>query len=831
MTTGTRFAASRPRALCLALCLALLAGPACLAPAAARAATPDQVDAAVKRGADWLVGQQKDDVLWEQVPYDKRIPQKDPAGKEIGPLDPPNTGGGQWGGRSALATYALLSTGRSATDPKLARAIDLLRRANLTGVYAVGVRAQIWLYLPKTEENRQAMARDARFLMEAMQGNDASLRGKPSRNNVGLFDYLLAENDRVDLSVSQYGVLGLWAAVRYGWELPAGYWQAAETAWYNWQQPDGGWAYGGAPHVSGDPKNPIYYPTTLSITSAGVASLYITLDALHANDGVRCNGNVSSPRIDAGLAFLADGLPYLLDKKPYPDDPVKRVAIEGNNGGSRYYTLYGVERIGVASGLKFFGDLDWYADGAEWLRKKQNGNGSWGGGEGDLRDTAFALLFLSRGREPVMMNKLIYDEYAGPARPARPGQPAPERKTKPGDWNQRPRDVANLARFVNSAGERSLNWQSIKLQAGRDGLVELADAPILYLAGDGEPAFTDAEKQVLRDYVYNGGLILGNADCGKNGFESGFQQLGQALFPDYEFRVLEDDSPIYTDGQFPMKDKRRKPSLLALGNGAREFMVLVKNEDFARDWQLGNLQNEEAFQVGANLYLYATDLLRQPDKGRSSLVFADNSKPTRTIEVARVRYNGTWDPEPGGWPRLAAVMHNRDATDLKVRTVDLADGDFGSAKIAHLTGTGEVQLPAAQAAKLKAFVAGGGTLVIDAAGGDSGFLRSMEAMLRSEFPDKADALAGVLPASSPVYAGGKEPIKRVTYRVAALKTLGAETAPRLRAIPGPGGRPGVILSNEDLSVGLNGSPVGGILGYVPEDATKLMESILLYAAK
>ena len=600
------------------------------------------------------------------------------------------------------------------------------------------------------------MARDARFLMEAMQGNDPSLRGKPARKNVGLFDYLVPEDDRVDLSVSQYGVLGLWAAVRYGWELPAGYWQAAETAWYNWQQPDGGWSYNGAPRVAGDAKNPIYYPTTLSITSAGVASLYITLDALHANDGVRCNGNVSSPRIDAGLAFLADGLPYLLDKKPYPADPVKRAAIEGNTGGGRYYTLYGVERIGVASGFKLLGDLDWYAAGADWLLKKQNGNGSWGGGDGSLQDTCFALLFLSRGREPVMMNKLVYDEYAGPAPRQRPGQPdqqdkAGDRPTKPGDWNQRPRDVANLTRFVNEAAERSMNWQSIKLQTGRDGLVELADAPILYLAGDGEPAFTDAQKQTLREYVYNGGLILGNADCGKDAFERGFQRLGADLFPAYEFRVLEDDSPVYVDGQFPMRDVRRKPSLMALGNGAREFMVLVKNEDFARDWQLGNLQNQEAFQVGANLYLYATDKAPQPSKGRNTLVFPSDAKASRTIRVARVKYNGNWNPEPGGWPRLAAVMLDRDGVKLDVQSVDLATDDLKGFKVAHLTGTGEVELPPEQAQKLKAFVEGGGTLVVDAAGGSAAFLRSAESLLRGQFPAKADALADVLPPSSPVY--------------------------------------------------------------------------------
>ena len=397
--------------------------------------------------------------------------------------------------------------------------------------------------------------------------------------------------------------------------------------------------------------------------------------------------------------------------------------------------------------------------------------------------------------------------------------------------------MANLARFVNDAAERSLNWQSIPLRTGREGLVELAEAPILYLAGDSEPAFTDEEKQTLRDYVHGGGMILGNADCGKDAFGRGFQKLGQDLFPAYEFRVLEGDSPVYTEGQFPMQDKRRKPSLTALGNGAREFMVLVKSGDFARDWQLGNLRNEEAFQVGANLYLYATDKAPQPEKGRNTLVFADKSTPKKTVEVARVKYNGNWDPEPGGWTRLAAVLHNRDFADLKVTTVDLDTGDFGGAKIAHLTGTGEVQLPPEQAGKLKAFVDGGGTLIVDAAGGSAAFLRSAETLLRAQFPDRADALTDVLPLTSPVYAAGKEPVKKVQYRLFAAKTLGNETAPRLRGIPGKGGKGGkggklsVILSNEDLSVGLNGSPVGGVLGYSPEDATRLMESILLYAAE
>ena len=807
----------------LTLLLALACGLGAAAARPAAAAEPEAVDRAIWRGVNFLYGRQKNDLQWENVPGDKRDVYRDPkTGAVVGGIVINTVNGGQWGGRTALCTYALLAAGESEQDERVKRAIEFLRRADTIGTYSLGVRAQVWARLPPREENRQAMARDARALMESMQGNAPMQGDNKPRLNAGLFNYLPDEIDRVDLSASQYGLLGLWAASRYGWEVPASYWQAAEKSWTYWQQRDGGWAYFGTPRA-GNPNDPLDppYPTSLSITAAGVASLYITLDELHANDGVRCSGNVTNANIDAGLKFLADGLPYLLDQKPYPDDRARRIAIEGNAGGSRFYTLYGIERIGVASGLKYLGDLDWYEAGADWLLKRQAADGSWGGEE----ETAFALLFLSRGREPVFMNKLVYQQAAGPARP---GQEPP---LEAGHWNQRPRDVANLARFVGESTERSLNWQSLSLRPGRDGLRELADAPVLYLAGDGEPVFSDDQKQTLRDYVYAGGLIVGNADCGRNNFEKAFQKLGRDLFPDYEFRVLEGEHPIFTQGQFPMKDVRRKPRLTALGNGAREFMVLAGNEDFARDWQLDNRRDDSAFKVGANLYLYATDKQPQPEKGRTTLVFADATPAKRTIKVARVQYNGRWDPEPGGWTRLAAVMHNRDGVDLDVVPVSLSDGDLSSYRVAHLTGTAVLDLPEAQAQKLKTYVDGGGLLIVDAAGGDAGFLQSIEAVLRRQLPDKADALANVLPISDPIYQSGPKTLRDVQYRLIAASTLGSTNQPRLRAIDVKPGRHGVILSNEDLSVGLNGSPVAGVLGYTPEDATRLMESMLLYATK
>ena len=45
------------------------------------------------------------------------------------------------------------------------------------------------------------------------------------------------------------------------------------------------------------------------------------------------------------------------------------------------------------------------------------------------------------------------------------------------------------------------------------------------------------------------------------------------------------------------------------------------------------------------------------------------------------------------------------------------------------------------------------------------------------------------------------------------------------------GRTAVIVSPQDLSVGLVGMPIDGVAGYAPADATKLVTAVIAYAAK
>src|SRR5438477_182315 len=83
-----------------------------------------------------------------------------------------------------------------------------------------------------------------------------------------------------------------------------------------------------------------------------------------------------------------------------------------------------------------------------------------------------------RGRAQVLMNKLDYAaEGAG-------------EKPKPSSWNQRPREVANITRWIGKQVEKDLNWQIVNFTASAQ---ELHDAPILWISGREPLNFTDEQ--------------------------------------------------------------------------------------------------------------------------------------------------------------------------------------------------------------------------------------------------------------------------------------------------------------------------------------------------
>ncbi len=224
--------------------------------------------------------------------------------------------------------------------PKLVPAIKWLKEADIVGVYATALRCQVWALLPPTPETRQLAMDDLKRLRGGM-----NTKGKAKF----LYNYYTTtkDPDSVDHSVSQYGVLGMWVCAQMGLEVSTSYWQDVEDRWVYDQQPNGGWIYGDIP-------NPTYPDPQLSITAAGVATLYITQDYVHAAEGIRCAGNVQNAHIDAGLKWIGEH-----QKEWAPASNWVGLWFPG-------YNLYALAGIGVASGLKYIGGVDWYQFGADW---------------------------------------------------------------------------------------------------------------------------------------------------------------------------------------------------------------------------------------------------------------------------------------------------------------------------------------------------------------------------------------------------------------------------------------------------------------------------------
>ena len=711
--------------------------------------------------------------------------------------------GNQKTGQTALAVYALLCAGESPQDERLAPAIEYLRKTPATGVYALGLRCQIWLMLPPTQEVRQAMNRDANMLIRGLKRGPGPAAGFYDYNSgTGRTEY--------SHSRSQYGVLGVWAAEQMGLAVPREYWFLVEKAWLEHQDPSGGWNYIWPPNDR--------FPVTAGMTAVGVATLFITQDYLRAADAVNCGGNMHNEAIERGMKWLSDN--FHLVAPAEEDERLPRIL--------PYSTLYAIERVGVASGYKYFNGIDWYAKGADWLVSKQKSNGAFPEEFTGIPNytTGLAILFLIRGSSPLMMNKLDYSA-------ARTGPPSAEGAEKPRQastdngephWNQRPRDAANLARWTGRQIERELNWQIVNLDGPVD---DFHDAPILYIAGNQRLELGDEQMAKIKLFVEQGGLVLGHADCSSENCVNGFKAMAKQMFPAYAFAPLADNHVIYTSQQFPRSKWKGKPNVLSMSNGARELMLLLPDADMARGWQMqqSNGPREEHFQLAANIFLYAVDKKNVRRRGESYLVKRDESiTPTRQLKLARIGYGGNWDPEPGGWRRLANVMHNENDVELVVEPVRLGSGKLGAYKIAHWTGTAAFTLDDAARAEIKNFVKDGGLLIIDAAGGSTAFAASAEAELAAMFPESPPQLTQVLPADHAIFVKDAKPID-IEYRTYARTRLGNLHGPQLRGVT-IDGRLALIFSREDLSVGLVGQPVDGIVGYMPATATRLMANIL-----
>ncbi len=672
-------------------------------------------------------------------------------------------------GASSLATYALLASGQSHQSDQMIKALNFLgANKDATGqpcskTYSLGLRANVWLLASRKvgEKGGSDRGKFRKLLMR-----DADKLFKSTKDGSYGYDSRGMRRSSGDNSNSQYGLLGVWAAAQADVEIPLAYWNLVMKHWVGCQDGSGGWGYRGPGQAKG------------TMTAAGVASLFVCFDNIHYEEFIQCKGGTDFAPIKRGLDWLEKNFS------------------KGRGWGGGGYYLYGIERVGLASGYKYFGKIDWYKSGATGILKSQRPDGGWG----SVVETSFRLLFLSRGRHPVPFNKLQFD----------------------GDWNNRPRDLAGLTRWARTVFERPLNWQIISLRAP---VTEWHDAPLLYISGSKKPTFSEEDIAKLREYVHQGGTIFTVTECNGMRFRKAMRELYSKLFPNYELARCGPDHPIYSR-EYGWKQLRNRPIFWTVSNGVRP-LVIHTDEDLAKAWQLRMYKTQRhAFEGPMNVVVYVAGLGKSlRSRGVSHWPSPVGTRPGKSVKLARLQFNGNYDPEPLAIKRFSLMMAAEANTHVEIigpiTIPELADS---GAKVATLTGTGTLKLDNAEQAALKQFVAAGGTLVIDAAGGNEAFGDSARTILAEMYGPIA---LGRLLTLSPLYTRAGMEVKRVRYRKRTQLRL-RTSEPRLRAVL-VDQRPGVIFSAEDLSAGLLGYGGRAIDGYTPGAAFVLMRNIVLMA--
>jgi hypothetical protein len=757
------------------------------------------------------------------VPSDKQIDQAIELGKKaLLATQQPN---GSWAGYgvenghvqypvgpTALATYALLESGEGAQSDRMKMALAWLATNKAVKTYELGIRCNVWVLANSQTKGKyfSCLNDDANTLVHAIADKQLPGTAKtPGRTITGDGSYTYGVwGDNIpatgsDASNSQYGLLGVWAAAQGGrYEVADEYWYKVLGYWHRCQNRDGGWGY---------VKK---LPSSGTMTAAGLASTIVCYDNLSSGGFVKCNNMGEFGQIQRGLDWFDHNFEDILNGN----------ALLTNNVGEIYYFLYGVQRVALASGYRYFGTTDWFKAGAANLLDKMLPGGGWPGEQVKNADgwpadwtadvnTAYALLFLVRGRQPVLFNKLEFASVGSGT-----------------DWRCRPRDMAMLTTYLGKQFCRTLNWQIINFKAP---VKDWHDAPILYIVGSLEPKFTPDEIAKLRQYVLQGGTIFSCSECGDASpkFAEGIRKVYTLLFPEYEMVEVPATHAIYSEKV--MNKLQGRPKFFMITNGVRP-LVIHTDEDLPKSWQLNRTGTASVdFQAAENLFMYLTDKGRLHKRG--SVTWPDEVKltnPKSTIKIVRLKWSGSWNPEPLAMERFSRLFSDDQQIDLQVAGPDkgVAVADVGKcgAKVAILSGVGTIALTPADIAALKDFVAKGNFLLVDAAGGDKDFYTSAESILKQAYG------VGIIPALS---TGADVYNLNLPDGVLdnAVVRAGLRTGPALKAIL-LNDKPVIFLSREDISnAGLVGYHCYGVVGYDPGDgvegsAYRVLRNIVLYAA-
>ncbi len=725
-------------------------------------------------------------------------------------------------GITSLAILALINSDVPVDSEPVQRGLAFLRSAPTTQpvfVYEASLMVMAFCAADELTKDQFRIERLTRALAETQ-----CTRGP----NSGLWGYHLVGrggspgSNGEDHSNGQFAVLALRDAAYAGIEIDREVWARTHEHWLRTQRGDGGWGY--------KPND----PAKGSMTTAGLSTLAVTARMLQDDS-------------DVGR----DGQPDCCAPHPVPDAFEKgrkwlarNFTVNTNPPGQNwhYYYLYGLERAGRLGNVRFFGQHDWYRQGARYLVAAQNGDGGWNerSGSTPVLSSSFALLFLAKGLSRVVVNKLDYTSVGH------------EEDTN-GEWNRHPYDVSNLIDKVDGLKGWPPRLISQVLSLGRlngdTAVSDMNQAPVLYISGKDAPTLTDDHVAWLREYVDEGGFIFAVANCSGGTFDDGFRELIERMFPDggASLQRLQADHPVYRS-EYLLTTNADAIELYGVDFGCRTA-IIYSPEDLGCLWQKwmrhdprgrseGLIQRViRANRIGINILAYATG--REPPVKLGSSDDHNRKRRTRIrrglIEIAQLRHKGGWDTAPKALENLLQGLNETVGIGVapKRKTIPITLSELRRFPLAYMHGRYRFQLSEQERDALRDYLSRGTVLFADACCGSTRFDRSFRDLMGQIFPDHP---LQAIPADHELFS--EVTGHRIdTVQLRKMVPGGANAAMRSRTEAGPPvlegveieGRYAVVYSRYDISCALENQASLACDGYVEEDAMKLAINIVLYS--
>jgi len=129
-----------------------------------------------------------------------------------------------------------------------------------------------------------------------------------------------------------------------------------------------------------------------------------------------------------------------------------------------------------------------------------------------------------------------------------------------GDWDPTPNGVMNFLRYARANSTLPVQYKRKEISLSDP---EVLRYPILFMTGHMDFTLSDAEAAGLRNYLRNGGILLANACCGRQAFDTAFRrEIAKALPEGVALEPVPLNHPVYT-AQAPIRTVAYSPMLLA----------------------------------------------------------------------------------------------------------------------------------------------------------------------------------------------------------------------------------------------------------------------------